>query len=285
MAGRAAWSVLDRAAQSYQLPGFGKSCDMVLLREYQNRAQKVQYILAYGGRIIANQTEIDPFYPSSCRQKLRVEAAYRLNEALELLILSELPDRAVQWLDLRGLLAQVDEALFVLYARAAQISVWYDRHRFCGRCGAQLESDATELAKNCSQCGLSVYPRISPCIIVLVTDGERCLLAHNPRFPKGRFSTLAGFIEAGETAEMAVAREVEEEVGIRVRNIRYAKSQSWPFPHSLMLGFFAEYAGGELVPDGDEITEAGWFTRDNLPDLPPPFAISRYLIDRFLESL
>ena len=141
----------------------------------------------------------------------------------------------------------------------------------------------SERAQVCPQCGLTAFPRLSPAIIVCIRRGEQILLARNHRFPPGRFSVLAGFVEPGETLEEAVAREVREEVGIRVRDIRYFGSQPWPFPNSLMLGFTAEYAEGELVVDESELAEAHWFTRDNLPDLPPPISIARRLIEDFLE--
>ncbi|ANG62429.1 NUDIX hydrolase [Marinobacterium aestuarii] len=183
---------------------------------------------------------------------------------------------------LRDALAQArNESEYGWLSRAAQLATWHEQHRFCGRCGAALIHHAQDLAKTCEPCGLSQYPRISPCIIVLVVRGDQCLLARAPHYAAGRFSTLAGFIEAGETAEAAVAREIQEEVSIEVQNVRYFKSQSWPFPHALMLGFFADYKAGELMPDGVEILEAHWFSRDNLPDLPPSFSISRQLIESY----
>lgn len=187
--------------------------------------------------------------------------------------------------NLRGLLAvSQNEQEYVTLSRAAQLITWHNEHRFCGRCGHEMQHHVVDLAKHCVQCSLVQYPRISPCIIVLVVDGDRCILARSPRFPPGRFSTLAGFIEAGESAEAAVHREIREEVGVEVKNVRYFKSQSWPFPHSLMLGFFADYAGGDLLPDGLEIEEANWYQRDAMPDLPPSFAISSALIELFLKG-
>lgn len=242
----------------------------------------MKYLVSHQGKLLSDQHS-EPLFCKRPFDETECEALYRVAEGVSLLVVDTEPSGLLP-LDLRSKLAEADEAGFGVLARAAQIAVWHDRHRYCGHCGTAVEADAVELAKVCHACGLSVYPRISPCIIVLVVDGERCLLAHNPRFPPGRFSTLAGFIEAGESAESAVAREIREEVGVEVCNIRYVTSQAWPFPHSLMLGFLADYAGGELTPDGVEITEAGWFTRDNLPDLPPRFAISRLLIERFIEG-
>ncbi|MBR9882997.1 MAG: NAD(+) diphosphatase [Oceanospirillales bacterium] len=239
-------------------------------------------MVSHQGRLLSDQNGVALFQKPPLIED-ECEARYPVVDGVELLVLASTPD-GHEPLDLRASLSQSDADQFEVLARAAQISVWHDQHRFCGRCGTPAKPDKFELAKVCSQCGLSVYPRISPCIIVLVVDGDRCLLGHNPRFPPGRFSTLAGFIEAGETAEAAVAREVREEVGVEVSNVRYVKSQSWPFPHSLMFGFIADYAGGALQPDGVEITEAGWFTRESLPDLPPRFSISYQLIERFLHG-
>ncbi|WP_417580472.1 NAD(+) diphosphatase [Nitrincola sp.] len=188
--------------------------------------------------------------------------------------------------DLREALSQaVDEDEFAALSREAQLSRWQQQAQFCHCCASPLQPHAEEaIARECTHCGHVHYPPVSPCIIVLITKGDQCLLAHAANFAPGRYSTLAGFIEPGETAEQAVAREVREEVGIEVTNIRYFKSQSWPFPHSLMLGFFAEYAGGELQPDGVEILAADWFSADKMPYMPPSFSISRQLIEHFLTG-
>lgn len=172
-----------------------------------------------------------------------------------------------------------------MLAAALQIAHWRTHHRFCGRCGAPTVQHPTEYAMQCPHCHTSSYPPQSPCIITLITHGDAMLLAHNAHFPSGRYSTLAGFIEPGESAEDALHREVMEEVGITVSSLRFFKSQSWPFPHSFMLGFFAEADSMALQVDGVEITHAGWFTADNLPDLPPKGAISRALIDTHLARL
>lgn len=210
------------------------------------------------------------------------EARLPLAPGYGLLLLRELPPTLSVEPGLRRALAQAgDEEAYARLARAAQLATWFDQHRFCGRCGSPLIDHAQDLARTCPACALVHYPRISPCIIVLVRRGEQCLLARSERFPPGRFSTLAGFIEAGETAEQAVRREVREEVGIEVDNLEFFASQAWPFPHQLMLGFFADYRSGELRPDGIEIVAADWFDRERLPDLPPPFSISRQLIDHF----
>jgi NAD+ diphosphatase len=128
------------------------------------------------------------------------------------------------------------------------------------------------------------FPRLSPAAIVLVKRGDRILLAHSPGFPLGLYSVLAGFVEPGESIEEAVVREVKEEVGIEVTNVRYFGSQPWPFPNSLMIGFTADYKGGDLAPEPGEIEEAGWYTADDLPHLPPKISIARAMIDDFVKQ-
>jgi NAD+ diphosphatase len=187
--------------------------------------------------------------------------------------------------NLYQLLGRVDEQLFALTGRAAQLLAWERDHRFCGRCGQSMVPDATERAMRCDGCRTINYPRIAPCVIVLVTRGEELLLARNVNFPRPMFSTLAGFIEAGETAEETLVREVREEVGVEVTGLRYFQSQSWPFPNQLMLGFFADYAGGDIVCDPAEIAEAGWFHYRDLPPIPPATSISGQLIRHYIDHL
>lgn len=191
-----------------------------------------------------------------------------------------------QLVGLRSLLALVEnEEEYCLLSTAAQLVSWYHSFIYCPRCATELDLHPHERAKICGSCGHHQYPRISPCIIVLVRKGEKCLLAHASKFASGRYSTLAGFIEAGESAEQAVHREIMEEVGIKVKNVRYCFSQSWPFPHSFMIGFMAEYESGEITPDGVEILHADWFEAENLPVLPPRFTIARRLINKYLDEI
>ena len=186
--------------------------------------------------------------------------------------------------DLRGMLGDIDEEMFAVAGRAKQIVDWNRNHRFCGRCGTRTGPGPTELSKECPNCGMVYYPRLSPAAIMLVTRGDEMLLARSPHFPPGMYSTLAGFVEPGESVEQTVAREVKEEVGLEVRNPRYFGSQSWPFPDSLMIGFTAEYAGGELRFEPEEIEDAGWFHVEALPDLPPKLSIARALIEGFVKD-
>jgi len=183
------------------------------------------------------------------------------------------------------LLGRVDEALFALAGRAQQLLDWERDHQFCGRCGRAMRADPRERAMRCDPCRTISYPRIAPCVITLVTRGEELLLARNINFPQPMYSTLAGFIEAGENAEETVAREVREEVGVDVANLRYFGSQSWPFPNQLMLGFTADYAGGDILCDPTEIADARWFHCADLPLIPPAASISGRLIREYVRSV
>jgi NAD+ diphosphatase len=185
---------------------------------------------------------------------------------------------------LRQIYGRMDEDLFSVAVRAVQIIDWDRTHQFCGRCGVRTKTHPTERAKECPQCGLLHFPRLAPAIIVLVERGPEMLLARARRFPTDMYSTLAGFVEPGETLEEAVIREVYEETGITIKDICYFGSQPWPFPHSLMIGFTATYAGGEITLGDEENTDAGWFMADNLPSLPSKMSIARKLIDGFLEE-
>ena len=185
---------------------------------------------------------------------------------------------------LRSLFGELDDALFAVALRAAHLLRWDATHRFCGRCGTSTVDHADERAKHCPACGLVAYPRISPAVIVAVRRGDRLLLARNARRSGRMFSILAGFVEVGETLEEAVQREVREEVGIEVRNVCYFGSQPWPFPDSLMLGFTAEHAAGEIRMDPSEIAEADWFRVDEFPEIPGRISISRALIDAFVAE-
>jgi len=194
------------------------------------------------------------------------------------------PPKGMAFEGLRQVYGRMDEDLFSVGCRAVQIVEWDRTHEFCGRCGARTKMYATERAKECPQCGLLHFPHLAPAIIVLVARGREILLARARRFRSVMYSTLAGFVEAGETLEEAVIREVKEETGITVREISYFGSQPWPFPHSLMIGFTAVYADGEIILNDEENVDARWFTADNLPQLPDKISIARKLIDSFLEK-
>lgn len=166
--------------------------------------------------------------------------------------------------------------------RACHVMQWLSVSKFCGSCGSRNGFHQSELARVCPACGRVEYPRVSPAIIVRITNkNDQILLAHDSKFTENIYSLVAGFCEAGERLEDTVEREVFEEVGVGVKNIRYIASQSWPFPNSLMVGFAADHSGGEILCDGVEIEDARWFSRDNLPPLPGHGSISRFIIEQW----
>ncbi|BEQ16710.1 NAD(+) diphosphatase [Desulfoferula mesophila] len=183
------------------------------------------------------------------------------------------------WHGLYGLAMGWPEGLTALGGRAKQILAWERRNRFCGVCASPMIDDPKERARRCPRCGLVAYPRVSPAVIMAVQREGKVLLGRSPRFAPGRMSVLAGFVEPGETLEQTVAREIKEEVGIAVTDIRYFASQPWPFPDSLMVGFTCQWVAGEIEVDGEEIVEAGWYGLEDLPRIPPRSTIARRLID------
>lgn len=222
------------------------------------------------------------------------ESDHELERAIFLGTLDERPCWAVGVDDepgtgavpLMGLWGQVDDITFTIAGRAVQLIEWERTHRFCGRCGTPTEEAAGERARRCPACGLLAFPRLAPAIITLIErDDGRALLARGRTFPIPMYSCLAGFVEPGETLEEAVHREVREEVGVEIDDVRYWASQPWPFPHSLMLGFNATWTGGDIVIDPTEIVDAQWFAADDLPAVPPGISIARRLIDDWLERV
>ena len=187
---------------------------------------------------------------------------------------------------LRSLFGAIDDDLLAVAGRAYQIAEWARTHRFCGACGAPTLHVAGERCVRCAACGHMAYPRISPAMMVLIKHGEAVLLARHTNSPTRFFTALAGFLEAGESIEDAVHREVFEEVGLTVRDVRYFGSQPWPFPHSLMIAFTAEYVSGDIVVDEQEIAEAQWFGPDDpFPHVPPRgLSIAGHLIHAHLRS-
>ena len=199
------------------------------------------------------------------------------------------PPDGLTTVGLRELFSKVaDGAVLSMAGRASQLLDWWSGHAFCGRCGTATEPHEKEMARVCPACRALHFPRISPAVITLVHRGEdEVLLAHDRRFRPGFFALLAGFVEPGETLEQAVAREVREEVGLEVDQLRYFGSQSWPFPSQLMVGFFARYRAGEIRVQEEELTEARWFSLDALPgpeDRPAVFSIAGRLIARYVEE-
>lgn len=195
------------------------------------------------------------------------------------------PPAGMGWEGLRALFSVLDDAHFALAGRAIQLLDWDRSHCYCGRCGTPTEAKSAERARACPACKLSAYPRIAPAVMALVRREGEILLARSPHFPPGMYSALAGFVEAGETLEQCLEREVGEEVGVRVSRIRYFSSQPWPFPNSLMIAFVCDWAAGEIRPQIGEIEAANWFKVLHLPKLPSRISIARRLIDAVVEEM
>ena len=185
---------------------------------------------------------------------------------------------------IRSLFGLIGDSFFSAAARALQLLEWDRTHRYCGSCATPTRVKPGERARECPSCGQLSYPRISPAVIMAVVREDRLLLARARRFPPGFYSVLAGFVEPGETLEQCVQREVREETGVEVKNIRYFASQPWPFPHSLMIAFTAEHAAGEIRVDDAELLDAGWYAADAFPAIPDPITVARRLIDWFAAT-
>lgn len=196
------------------------------------------------------------------------------------------PPEHLRFAGLRSLFGVIDDATFLLAGRAMQIVDWERSHQFCGRCGTPTERKEGERSRVCPSCGQTHYPRLAPVAMALVRRGRELLLARSPHFPPGMFSALAGFVEPGESIEDCLVREVQEEVGVEVTNLRYFSSQPWPFPHSLMIAFNCDWVRGDIVPQPGEIEAADWFTPERLPPLlPHRLSIARRLIDATLAEM
>jgi NAD+ diphosphatase len=194
-------------------------------------------------------------------------------------------DAETQPVALRDALMVMEAAPGELLSTGFQVLQWWKDHQFCGRCGSLTENHPRERARWCDVCAIPWYPRLAPCVIVVIRRDDRLLLARSSRHTRYFFSLIAGFVEPGESIEGAVARVVKEETGLEVTNIRYQHSQPWPFPHQLMLGFFADYAGGELVLQEDELAEADWFRPGEFPPVPPLTTIAGRLIRAMEEDI
>lgn len=248
-------------------------------------------ILFYQGKVILNgqqflwQADICEARQLDVQSVLSVDGVFGHDDACQLVLLDSLRHLDdIEPVSVRHFLFENGFEAFSLLGRASQLNHWYVTHQFCGACGT-----ATCLAENgrflsCAACGREYYPRISPCIIVLVTKGEQLLLAKNSRPGADFYSCLAGFIEPGESAEQAVAREVYEEVGIRIHNIRYLRSQPWPFPSQLMLAYYADYLDGDITPCPQEISDAAWFSVGQLPKVPSAaISVAGQLIEQYVQ--
>jgi NAD+ diphosphatase len=237
-----------------------------------------------GSLVLFEAVELVRLHTEFTRLNIQIISQHWVNEEAKVIAVEEQALDGYQWLSLRSQVDVIDSEQFQLAGRALQILRWHFDHQYCGRCGKPTGQHEYDLAKTCRDCALDFYPRLSPCIITLVTRGDECLLARHKRSTKVVSTCLAGFIEVGETPEQALVREVKEEVNLSVGNIRYVTSQPWPFPGQLMLGYFADYVSGDIVIDEAEILEANWYAYDNLPNTPSIATISGQLIDTFVQA-
>jgi NAD+ diphosphatase len=189
-----------------------------------------------------------------------------------------------EWTPLRRLMSEGEPSQIKSAVRAAELAAWRASSRYCGGCGSATVRRLDQVVFDCPSCGMEFWPRVTPAVIMIVHRGDQVLLVRHSRYSAPIFSCVAGFVETGETLEEAVAREVSEEVGITVGRPVYYASQAWPFPHALMTAFFAPWESGEPRPDGNEIVEAGWFGRHDLPAMPPPLSVARKLVRAFFHD-
>ena len=223
-------------------------------------------------QLISNKIKIGEYQSSPC---YLVELSEQLDVGLG------------EYSSLRFLLGRVKDALFDMAGRAFQIALFYRTHQYCGQCGEKMHAIDWEIAMKCYHCQHRCYPRISPCIIVGIRKENKILLALHQRHQKSNspvFTVLAGFTEPGETLEHCVQREVYEESGIKIKKIQYVTSQPWPFPHSLMMGYIAEYESGEIKIDPRELCSAAWYEVDKLPVIPNSGTLAKKLIDKLVSQ-
>nr|MDT0252505.1 NAD(+) diphosphatase [Endozoicomonas sp.] len=268
-------------------PEFISEIDYQPLSGFQSELTAQCWLVLYDGQIVVNDEDhylwhsLDQF-EALMSQPVMV-TGYLHEQAVGIVVLSSLAD-GLQTTSIRSLLSVSDSTVYAHISHSLQILTSRKEHAFCGCCGHRKREKSGEWAMVCTGCGHPTYPRISPCVIVVVSRGEELLLVRHIRH--GQQSTMhtlvAGYVEPGESAEAAVRREVFEETGLTLGDVNYCFSQSWPFPHSLMLGFHAEYKSGELVLEEKELCFGGWFHKDSLPELPPEFTISRQLVDYVL---
>lgn len=249
-------------------------------------ASESWYFVFNNGEILLHLDEAEHYQPFTTTAQIdALDPHYHLmgmqgDIACYAVEISSRPD--FEFSGLRGIFGKVDNLLLSLAGRAAQICDWYRSHQYCGKCGKPTVGHDSDRAMVCETCRILSYPRLSPSIICLIHKEDEVLLARNHRFPDGMYSTLAGFVEPGESIEETLVREVREEVAVEVGKLEYMGSQPWPFPNSLMLGFLVEYRSGEIVCQEEEIADARWFPVNDLPLLPGKVAISRWLIDAYL---
>ncbi|NLW23269.1 MAG: NAD(+) diphosphatase [Tissierellia bacterium] len=249
------------------------------------RDNKLMVFRSKGGLAIPRSKDIDRLGISIYNiQHMGAYCGYNCNcgEIIDLI-----ERESIDFIDLRTLSELVAEDIYSLASKANLLVNWIKLNQYCGKCGANMhmKDSRTERAMVCSNCGNTTWPRTSPAVIVAVTKGDKLLLAHNRQFPQGEYSVIAGFVEYGETFEECVKREVYEEVGIKLKNIKYFGSQPWPFPNSMMVGFTAEYLDGDIRVDGEEIVDANWFSKEEVKRMhKKSISIGSELIEWFLNS-
>jgi len=260
---------------------------MIAMSPIASESEKELLVVVRGTEVLVERTGGALRFPDRALAETFAESSVRLGQfggtiwhAASFAVETKLAPNLV-FATARSLFAELDEATLTIVGRAIAAVEFETMTRFCGRCAAKTEANPSEGGKRCPSCSATFYPRIAPAVIVLVEREGRLLLARGARHPPGMASALAGFVEAGESLEEAAVREVQEEVSLTITDLRYFGNQPWPFGHSLMIGFFARHAAGEIEVDGNEIVEANWFTLDALPVLPPPFTIARKLIDAY----
>jgi len=251
------------------------------------------FVVSQGKLVALDQGEFIPFgkaeelpFPKDLTSNKRCLGKYN-DKPCYLIEVEDFLDIGLgEYVTLRSLLGRVDELMFEMVGRALQIALFYKTHQFCGQCGQKMQAIDWEIAMKCYHCQHRAYPRVSPCIIVAIRKQKQILLALHNRHQKNNnpvYTVLAGFTEAGETLEACVEREVFEEVGLKVKNIKYVSSQPWPFPHSLMMGFTADYASGDINIDPRELIQADWYDVNDLPRMPRHGTIARKLIEKTLK--
>ncbi|AKJ43350.1 NAD(+) diphosphatase [Pragia fontium] len=234
------------------------------------------WLLSHAGKLWLPKGEIPHGYAQDFG--LKGTTAHRIGEWQSEAVWLVCQERDKEMASVRQLLNE-DRGLFQLAGRAVQLAEFYRAHQFCGYCGQKMSISDREWACLCDHCRQRYYPQIAPCIIVAIRRDDKILLAQHSRHRGGIYTALAGFVEVGETLEQAVAREVMEESNLKIKNLRYISSQPWPFPHSLMMAYLADYESGELKIDTSELLDADWFHYEKLPQLPPPGTIARRLIE------
>lgn len=217
--------------------------------------------------------------------KLVYIGAEEVNEYYAVSVVGEEIFKGYSVKDIGDIRDEVSEVIFSMILRGLHFTNWLAKTKYCSCCGSEVSIEHKKAFIECKGCGNLMYPFVNPCILVAVLKEDKILLAHSPHFPTNLYSTLAGFVEAGESLEECVRREVREEVGIEIKNIRYFGTHPWPFSNSVMIGFIADYASGEIQIDNNEIESADWFSFDNLPKIPDyKYSFARIVIDHLIEA-